>query len=211
MRVQEVHQRYFRASMALSLVQVKNMISPLDVIRVLNAAKVSFVLVGAHGVAGWMKKPRATQDVDVVVAERHLKKAIKALTAAFPQLEAEDTEVVIRLRDRDTAEVAIDLIKPRELYRQTFHHTRTVSEGEQVFRIPSLEMALAMKFAAMVSPNRAVDQVYQDAHDFIVMVKENPELDSEQLHRLGCLVYGSGGDEVLEMVRKARAGEMLEL
>ena len=44
------------------------MISPLDVITVLNREKISFVLVGAYGLAGWLKEPRATEDVDVVVA-----------------------------------------------------------------------------------------------------------------------------------------------
>ena len=49
-----------------------------------------------------------------------------------------------------------------------------------------------------------------DAHDFIDMVQKNPTLNVESLRALGDLVY-SGGDEIVEMVRKVRAGEKLSL
>ena len=114
MRVQDIHQGYFRTSVALSQMQVKNMISPLDVIRILNAEGVKFVLVGAHGIAGWLKTPRATQDVDVVVLNKHVKKATRVLLDAFPTLQASDEEVVVRLRDPKSGTVLIDLMKPRE-------------------------------------------------------------------------------------------------
>ena len=82
---------------------------------------------------------------------------------------------MVRLRDRESKEVLIDLLKQRELYREVFKHTQMTSEAGQQFRIPSLEMALAMKYAAMISPNRPLEKGYQDAHDFIIMVKGNPE------------------------------------
>ena len=169
------------------------------------------MLVGAHGIAGWMRKPRATQDVDLVVMNQHVKKAKRALLKAFPQLDAEDEEVVVRLRDRASGEVLIDLIKLRELYREVFKHTQTVSEVGQQYCIPSLELALAMKYAAMISPNRPLEKVHQDAHDFIVMVKGNPEQDRNTLEALGEAVYSGGGEELLEMIRKAAAGERLDL
>ena len=67
----EVHQRNRATSTALSKYYVKMFIAPLDVVRVLNQAKISFVLVGFHGVGSWMDKPRATEDVDFIVASRH--------------------------------------------------------------------------------------------------------------------------------------------
>jgi hypothetical protein len=191
--------------------QVKNVISPLDVIKVLNGNRVSFVLVGAHGLAGWMKKPRATQDVDVVVAERQVKKATRVLLDTFSGLEAEDQDVVVRLKDSEDGTVRIDLMRPRELYRGVFQHTHPVSEGGEEYRVPSLEMALAMKFAAMTSPNRPLEKTYQDAHDFIVIAKENLTADDETLRQLGERVYSGGGEDLLDMLRKARAGERLIL
>src|SRR3954470_20796378 len=95
-------------SSKLSGLYVPHFIGPEDVIRVLTAAKVVFTLVGAHGLGGWTGKPRANEDVDVVVGPRQVKKAVTALTAAFPHLEADDHPAVVRLRDRETRAVVID-------------------------------------------------------------------------------------------------------
>ena len=83
-------------------------------------------------------------------------------------------------------------MKPRSLYREVFRHTHAVSQSQQQYRIPTLEMALAMKFAAMTSPNRQEEDKFQDAHDFIRVVKQNDEINDAKLHALGELVYGGG-------------------
>jgi hypothetical protein len=212
MQIAEVHERGLRKSAQLSGFQVDNAIPPLDVIRVLNAAKISFVLVGAYGLAGWRKEARATEDVDVVVAARQVKRAVRVLCEAFPELESLDLDVVVRLRRRGTEEVAIDVIKPiQQPYREAFKHTQPVQSGREKYRVPSLEMAILMKYSAMTSLIRAEEDIYQDAHDFILMVKNNPELNKQKLAELGTLLYDDGRKDVLEMVRKALAGEKLYL
>src|SRR5262245_36641128 len=105
------HTREITLTAILTGQQVVNAIPVEDIIRMLSAAKIRYVLVGAHGMAGWRDRARATEDVDLVVMAKHLKKATKILTAAFPQLDAEDHEVVVRLRNHDTQKVAIDLMK----------------------------------------------------------------------------------------------------
>src|SRR6266850_8094980 len=99
MELQDIHVRSLETSTRLTSYFMPQAITPLDVIRVLNEAGINFVLVGAYGLAGWMKKPRATEDVDVVVAGGPHKKATKALHAKFGQLEVEEHEVVTRFRD----------------------------------------------------------------------------------------------------------------
>jgi hypothetical protein len=185
-------------------------IPPLEVVRVLNGAKVRFVLVGAYGLAGWCKEARATEDVDIVVAGRQVKKAVKVLCDSFPHLEPVDLPVVTRLRDRETHDVAIDVMKPlQQPYQDVFKYTHTVRSRGQTYRVPSLEMAVVMKFSAMISLYRAEEDKHQDAHDFIRMVKQNPELDEEELVELGKLLYADGGKDVLDLVCKARRGETL--
>ena len=68
-----------------------------------------------------------------------------------------------------------------------------------------------LKFAPMISLTRADEDKHQDAHDFIRMVKNNEAIDLETVEKLGELVYNGGGKEVVEMVRKIRAGEKLKL
>jgi predicted nucleotidyltransferase len=212
MVVQTVHEKCLAKSAILSRYQMPQVIPLEDVIRVLNQAKVRFVLVGAHGLAGWRNKPRATEDVDVIVAQAHLKKAVKALENAYPHLEPVDRQVVIRMQDRESHDVLIDVMKPvQQPYTEAFKHTHTTTIDGQKVRIPTLEMALVMKFSAMISPNRPYEDKLLDAHDFMHMVKSNPPCDVEKLTEIGSLMYPDGGKDVVEMVRKVRAGEKLEL
>jgi len=208
-----IHAITLADSAALSRHYMPRSILPTEVIKVLNKAKISFVLVGAHGAFGWMKveEARITKDVDLLIAAKHQKKTLKALLDEFPHLEVIDLPVVARLKDSETGQIVIDLMKPTELYRAAFKHTHTVLSGKLKYRVPSLEMALAMKFAAMVSPNREDVKKIVDSHDFIVMVRANPELDLEKLKMLGDLVYSEGGQEILELVGRVRAGETLIL
>jgi hypothetical protein len=211
MPVLDYHAMTLADSSALSHYYMPTAILPADVVRVLDRARIPFVLVGAHGVFGWMQEGRMTKDVDVVVAARYHKKAVRTLMEAFPQLEEIELEVVSRLRNRKTKQVAIDVIKPRELYRAVFKHTHSVRSGRVHYRVPSLEMALAMKFAAMISPNRLDTKKLIDAHDFITMIRANPEIDLKALAELGELVYPGGGIEVLELLRRVHSGETLIL
>src|SRR5438309_876990 len=134
------HERGLRISTQIASSLMADFIPPHEVIKILNANKIRFVLVGAYGLAGWMRY-RASQDVDVVVAARQVKKAVRVLLAAFPHLDSEDLEVVTRLRDRETQEVAIDVMKPiQQPYREIFKHTVKVTADKQIHHVPDLEM-----------------------------------------------------------------------
>lgn len=217
MAVLDVHGQRMRRSAEIARFQMeiqleKRFLSPLDVIRVLNREKISFVLVGAYGLSGWRSQARATEDVDVVVAIRQVAKAVRALTRAFPHLEPDDVEVVVRLRDKESKEVAIDVMKPLQPpYHLIFKHTKKVTAGKESYRVPTLEMALACKFAPMISLARVDERKLQDAADFIDIVKKNANIDLEALEELGDVVYNGGGKEILELVRRVRAGEKLKL
>ena len=217
MAVLDIHERRLRRSAEIARFQLecqldKRFVSPLDVIRVLNRGKISFVLVGAYGLSGWMTQARATEDVDVIVALKHVKKATRLLLEEFPFLEADDQEVVVRLRDKDTKDVLVDLMKPtRPHMRAIFKNAVAVELKKQKYRIPTCEMALALKFAPMISLARVDKKKLQDAHDFMDIVEKNPELDEAVLQSLGELIYKGGGEEILELIRKIRAGEKLDL
>jgi hypothetical protein len=212
MTPRDIHDRCLIKAAQLSGYQVLNAISPLEVIRVLNQARVAFVLVGSYGLAGWLNKPRATQDVDVVASSRHVKKAVAVLSAAFSQLVPDEQPRMVRLRGRATQDGAIDVLRPAtDPLRRVFRHTRNVVSDGQRFRVPSLEMAVAMKFASLVSPDRGYAEKHQDAHDFIGIVKQNADLDGKKLSELASLIYPAGGKDVLEMVRGIRAGEKFNL
>jgi hypothetical protein len=103
-------------------------------------------------------------------------------------------------------------MKPlQQPYRDVFKNARTVQLEGQAVRIPTLEMAIVMKFSAMTRLYRADADKFQDAHDFLLLVRNNPGLDKGRLAKLASTIYPEGGKDLLEMVRKALAGEKLEL
>lgn len=206
----DIHVQSLETSTALSLYYIPNLVPPLEVFRVLNAARVRFMLLGTHAVGGWMREPRTTTDVDILVGTRGHKKAVRVLLTAFAQLRAEEHEDETHLRDTVTEQILIDVMKSNQsLYLNAFRHTHPVEWEGQRFRIPSLELALVMKFTAMVSVGRDYADKHIDAHDFICMAQSNPTIRWRNLHALGQLVYNGGGDELVEKVRKVRAGEKL--
>lgn len=168
------------------------MITPQKVIRVLNKAEVRFVVMGTHGISGYRDEARATQDVDVLVRRRDHLKAVAAIHKAYPKLVVVDQTAVTRFKDPVTDKGVIDLMKPYDpLYRLAFRNVVPVGSS---YVIPSLEMALASKFAAMISPNRPPDKKHIDAGDFINIVRHNQDdIDLKKLKKLGDAVYEGGG------------------
>jgi hypothetical protein len=175
------------------------MIAPETVIKLLNRAQVKFVLMGTHGIGGWRSEPRATQDVDILVRKRDHRKAVEAVRHAFPELTVSDYPVVTRFTDPVTGYPVIDLMKPTQpIFQAVFRNTIAVGLTHVV---PRLEMAIVSKFAAMTSPNRAMDKKLIDGGDLVNMVKTNrDELDRPRLRRLAERVYPGGGDELGRMV-----------
>jgi predicted nucleotidyltransferase len=187
----------------------KRDIGPAEVARVLNAAKLNFVIVGAHAANGYLGRPRNTVDVDVIV--ENPKKASVAIARAFKDLSMRDTPVVVRFT-RPDGEEAIDLMKPlgSRLWKQLLKIAVTIEIDGVRIRIPPLEGVLAAKLAAMTSPARRLLDKQQDGLDFARMVSVNETINLAKLESLGELVYPGGGKEILKHVADVRAGKRPE-
>jgi hypothetical protein len=186
------------------------MASPKKIIRLLNEAKVSFVLMGAHGVGGWRRKARSTEDVDVLVAKKDHAKAVRVLRSAFPKFIVEDGVIVTRFKDPITKETRIDLMKPlQKVYQMAFRHTRRIGDSH---RVPDLEMALISKFSAMVSPHRQVPRKIQDAADFADILTHNQaNVNMPKLGKLANQVYFGGQKEIFQLVKDILAGRPIQV
>src|SRR5487761_573721 len=184
-------------------------VEPDEVIKVLNGAGAKFVLMGQHGISGWLSEPRATRDVDVVVQKRHFAKAVRAIEAAWPELVIKEFPVVTRFLDPANMEPVIDVMRPNDLYREAFKNCLPVGKTHAV---PNLELALAAKYAAMVSRNREIEKKYSDASDFSQIVRRNhAKIDFDRLRQLGDCVYAGGGEELARFIEDVKAGRMLRL
>ena len=187
----------------------KRDIGPADVARVLNSARLKYVLVGAHAANGYLGRPRNTVDVDVVV--QFPKKATTALAAAFPDLSIVDSPVVTRFKLPNGNE-AIGVMKPTgsPLWKELLRITKSIRVDGVPIQIPPLEGVLAAKFAAMVSPWRRPLDKQQDGLDFARMISVNERVDESLLESLAERIFEGGGKEVLKLLADARAGRRLE-
>lgn len=185
-------------------------VKPYKVIRTLQAACVGFVLMGIHGMNGYRYQPRATHDVDLLVRKIHHQKAVAALRDAFPKLVLEDTISATRLIDPAAGYEVIDLIRlTGSFYRLAFKYCVSVGGA---YSVPSLEMALACKFATMTSPHRRLDSKYLDAGDFMNMVVHNyHDIDYGRLTELAETVSKGSGTRILKFVESAKVGRRIAI
>jgi hypothetical protein len=185
-------------------------LGPQDLIPILQDAGIEFVLAGAHGIGGWMREPRATQDVDFIVKMRDKRKAADAILSRHPDWRIEKFPDVWRLKQGEVC--MVDLMLTRApLMKRVFTEAVSIRLGKRTARIPKLEAALALKFAAMTGYYRRLQKKHLDAHDFIQMVEANKEINARLLAELGELVYAGGGAEIVKYVEDARAGRKLEI
>jgi hypothetical protein len=181
-----------------------------NVIAALNRAGIRPVLMGTYGIGGYRSEARATDDVDVLVTKREVRKAVRVLDAEFPYLEILENAVVVRFRNPATQKIVLDVIKPTtQAIRVVFRNTVEIGETH---RIPNLEMALASKFVAMIAPTRRLDKKQIDAGDFTNIVLYNRDtIDLEKLKRLGDKVHPHGGAMMFRMIEDIDAGRVIQL
>ena len=198
--------------------------SPVDlnvILRTLIEKRIPFVLTGAHGIGGWTGRPRATQDVDLLVkAGRNHARAVKAVRELYPQLEVRTFTGLTAFFVPGETDSVIDVSCPyRADQEETLANpvwTESAEHGLR-YRVPSLEAALANKYGAMLTLTRDLGKRQLDVVDFMWMVKHSADkgrepIDLEKLEALGEKVWpGGGGKEILRMVERVKAGRAIHI
>ena len=194
-------------------------VKPSEVTAVLRDAGVKdWVLMGLHGYVGYLQQARATEDVDVLVGDSEVKIAIAAISKRWPDLIVKATDVVVRFLDPgevsadERPKPVIDVMLPWsdlhvEILRSQVRHDETTDD-----RFPSLEAALAAKYAAMISPNRTFIKKQQDAVDFrSILVLHHDQVDRDELTRLAELIWRGATPDILKMLDAARNDKPFQL
>jgi hypothetical protein len=187
-------------------------VTPQQVVECLQAAQLSnWVLMGLHGYVGYLPQPRATQDVDVMIPYSQKAKAIKAVSARWPELEKRELSQVVRFLDPGDCDAqgrprpVIDLMFPWGKFQETILAEHVVQDERTGHRLPTLEAALVSKYAALVSPHRDWVRKQQDAADLQLLIKTNDgQIDEGVLAALAAEVWEGGGREIVHFLHLAR-------
>ncbi|HLX62357.1 MAG TPA: hypothetical protein VKX17_13855 [Planctomycetota bacterium] len=182
---------------------------PKDVVPILHNRKIDFMLVGAHGISGWLMQARGTQDVDILLRDKDKSKAANAILAKYPDLVLEKCSDVWRFSKAN--QHLLDLMSANSpLDERIIEESDFTTVAGIKIKIPRVECALAIKCEAM-QEHPDWSKKYRHAGDFISIAKKNPNLDFAFLHELGELHYAGGGAELFKYVEDARAGRRLEI
>jgi hypothetical protein len=197
-----------------------NVLLDLDRILVaLTANKVPFVLTGAHGISGWTGRPRATQDIDLLIKHgRNYVRAVGVIRELYPQLKERRFAGLTEFVPPGEKESVIDVSYPqRPDHKETLRTAIWVEEQSPRYRIPTLEAALANKYGAMLTLERDPGTRAMDAVDFGWVVRHSQDegrqpIDLATLESLGEMVWpGGGGKEILRLVEEVKAGKLPNL
>ncbi len=183
---------------------------PADVVPVLAAQKIDYMLVGAHGLSGWLMQARGTMDVDILLRDKDKSKASQALLARHTDLVLEKCPQVWRF-SKNGEQLVDFMLTTSPLHKRVFKEFDFTTISGLKVKIPKVECALAMKCNAMTGYDRPWAKKYQDTADFVSVVRKNAKLDMKLLEELGELRYPGGGAELLKYVEDARAGRRMEI
>ena len=183
-------------------------VKPSEVTDCLRQAGVEhWCLMGLHGYVGYLPMPRATQDVDVMVPHNQKKKAVKALSERWPELEKEEFPPVVRFYDpgeldRDGNKIpVIDLMLPWSPFQETILKDHVIVDELTLNRHPTPEAAIVSKYAALISPHRRFDKKQQDATDLGRLIRANhPNYDTSAVQSLAGEVWEGGDEEILSFI-----------
>lgn len=187
-------------------------VTPGEVIETIVGAGVKkWVLMGLYGYVGYLVRPRATQDVGVMVDVREKDAAVAAIMKRWPKLEMRDqSPILIRFADPGEThsgqppQVVIDIMLPNDDCQREILKNHVAVDPKTGHCKPTLEAALAAKYSAIVSPYRDWNRKEYDAGDLRSMIMPDADrIDRDAVAHLCELIFAGGGAEILEFIQLA--------
>lgn len=200
----------------LSSQYVDDAVNPLEVAAIFERERIAYVLIGGHMLCFYTGTARATVDVDFIIGGADFSRATNVIGKAFTQFEYHDQVYHVTYDSKKPGQKdleRIDLVKDgfalfRDVVKSYFHTLRAASH---TVKVPTLEAAIALKFAASISPNRGDQNKPVDNADLLMLVRSSNTLDNAVLTILGDLVYRGGGKELVSIVEDIREGKPVSL
>jgi hypothetical protein len=184
----------------------------LDILRDVGADS---VLIGGLAV-GFHGYQRATQDVDMLVPARFLNRI--ATVAREYGYVVRTFKDMIRVwpadSDPDQDESIADFVaaEANPVLRAAFRETEDATVLGQPAVVVRRGPLYALKFSAIVSPDRLIEDKYQDIADVGHIIKKDFRRDDEIAgRRVAALAYPGAGDDFTEFLDDLRSGRPVRI
>lgn len=212
----KAHLDNLQKSFELSSQQVEDAVNPLEVAAIFEKEKVSYVLIEGHMMSFYTGTARATVDVDFIIGGAHFTRAAKAINQAYSQFRQNDRVYHVTYDSNKSGSgdpERIDLVRDGfPLFREVvMRYCHAVKADRNTVKIPTIEAAISLKFAASISPNRGDENKPVDYADLLRLIRSTLRLDTNALSTLGDLIYRGGGKELVALVDDVRAGKPVRL
>ncbi len=199
-------------SYEISKQSIDGVINPLEVIQLFEKHQIEYMLVGGHMLAYHTDNPRATVDVDFIIAKKDFKQAVSIINNVYPNLILNDKNHHITFDDKnDTSKHSerIDLIKDEfPLFKLVL---KSIQNTNEEIKIPILEAAIVLKFAACISPNRPEEDKLVDQADLIQLIKSNNNLNKKIVSTLSESIYTGGSNELMQVIEDVLNNKAINL
>lgn len=210
------HIQNLQKSYELSRLQIEDAVNPLEVAAIFEEERVSYVLIGGHMLSFYTGTARATVDVDFIIGGPDFSRAALAINKAYTQFKQNDRIYHVTYDSQKSGQKdleRIDLVKDGfPLFREVvIKYCHTINSQKHTIKIPTIEAAIALKFAASISPNRGDENKPVDNADLLKLVRSKPDIKEDALIKLGNLVYQGGGRELVSIVADIKAGKTISL
>ena len=203
-------------SYELSSRQIEDVVNPLEVAALFESEDVSYVLIGGHMLAYYTGTARATVDVDLIIDAADFERASSIIGKAYTQLKFHDRvyHVTYDTGKPETKDSErIDLVKDSfPLFASVVQtYCVTLKARKQIVKIPTIEAAIALKFAASISPNRSDENKLVDNADLVRLIRAASKLNEKALLALGEQIYRGGGRELIAVANDVKQGKSINL
>lgn len=176
----------------------------LEILRDVGA---KYALIGGLAV-GYHGHERATVDVDMLVPGRFLQRLTDAVSDRGYEVEV-FLDNMIRVYPPDSDKSIADFVSAdaNPVLRAAFKEVESAEVlGERV-SIVTRAALVALKFHAAVSPEREIQDKYQDIADIGHILKAGfPRRDEDDAHRIAALSYPGAGDDFETFMDDLRHG-----
>lgn len=155
-------------------------------------------------------------NVDFIIGGPDFTRATKVIDKAYKQFNHHDRVYHVTYDSKNSGQKdpeRIDLVRDGfPLFREIVtRYCHTMNANKHTVKIPTIEAAIALKFAASISPNRGDENKPVDNADLLRLVRSRANLNEEALTKLGNLVYQDGGKELVSIVNDIKAGKAVSL